>query len=162
MPPLVVHRLVLKKYTVLHDQLKQRWMGFTVSLHKSTVQLCCRLSLRTVKPLYRKGRLELPRVCRRFMSFISWVLPLRLCFPIVKSVSAVVVSHAEAGNVEAVTRSQGNCKEWFRFRAGRMTASRFKDAVGTESSQAFSLSHLIDVLSEKSPVLKCRHMRHIS
>ena len=49
--------------------------------------------------------------------------------------SAVTVSEAEARNVETVTRSQSNCKEWFRFRAGKVTASRFKAAARTDCSQ---------------------------
>ena len=34
-------------------------------------------------------------------------------------------------NVETVTRKQVKCKEWFKYRAGRVTASNFKEAATT-------------------------------
>ena len=40
--------------------------------------------------------------------------------------SDLKVTAEEAQNVEIVTKKQTGCKEWFRFRSGRITASKFK------------------------------------
>jgi hypothetical protein len=40
--------------------------------------------------------------------------------------SSVVVTEEEAVNCEIATREQANCKQWFHFRIGRITASRAK------------------------------------
>ncbi len=43
--------------------------------------------------------------------------------------SSISVTNDQATNIELSTRDQSKCKAWFRFRAGRITASKFKAAV---------------------------------
>ena len=45
--------------------------------------------------------------------------------------SNIKVDQRQADNVEMATRAQSKSKEWFRFRSGRITASRFKAACKT-------------------------------
>ena len=52
--------------------------------------------------------------------------------------SAVGVSPEEAKAVEIATRQQAHSKAWFDYRAGRITASKFKAAVRTDISQPSS------------------------
>ncbi len=43
--------------------------------------------------------------------------------------SSISVTNDQATNIELSTRDQSKCKAWFRFRAGRITASKFKAAL---------------------------------
>lgn len=45
------------------------------------------------------------------------------------------VTDQQTKNIEAATRDQAQSKDWFRFRAGRVTASRFKAAAHTDLTQ---------------------------
>lgn len=45
------------------------------------------------------------------------------------------ITDEQSRNIEASTRDQAQSKTWFRFRAGRVTASKFKAAVHTDLSQ---------------------------
>ena len=47
----------------------------------------------------------------------------------------LVITEKQANNVEVATREQTQSKMWFRYRTGRITASRFKAAVCTDMSQ---------------------------
>ena len=53
-------------------------------------------------------------------------------------------SFTQATNVEEMTRSQSNCRIWFQQRAGRITASRFRQILHTNCTQP---SVQIDLLS---------------
>jgi len=44
----------------------------------------------------------------------------------------IKVTKEQAQNVEIKTREQANCKEWFRFRSGRVTASKIKNVCSTK------------------------------
>ena len=57
--------------------------------------------------------------------------------------SDIKVDQHQADNVEIATREQSKSKEWFRFRSGRITASRFKAVCKTsveKPSQSLSKS----------------------
>lgn len=43
----------------------------------------------------------------------------------------ITVSHEESHNVEKLTREQSLCTQWFQFREGRLTASKFYDICHT-------------------------------
>ena len=45
------------------------------------------------------------------------------------------ITKEQASNIEASTRDQAKSKTWFRYRAGRVTASKFKAAAHTDLSQ---------------------------
>lgn len=45
------------------------------------------------------------------------------------------ITEQQCKNIEASTRTQAHSKLWFRFRAGRVTASKFKAACHTDLSQ---------------------------
>ncbi len=49
--------------------------------------------------------------------------------------SSISVTNDQATNIELSTRDQSKCKAWFRFRAGRITASKFKAAARTDYTQ---------------------------
>ena len=51
-----------------------------------------------------------------------------------KVFSAITVTAEEAKAVERLTKDQATSKQWFRYRAGRVTASRFKAATRTNPS----------------------------
>ena len=47
----------------------------------------------------------------------------------------LMITEQQCKNIEASTRTQAHSKLWFRFRAGRVTASKFKAACHTDLSQ---------------------------
>ena len=49
----------------------------------------------------------------------------------IKVYDSIAVTHQQATSLEKITRKQSNSKVWFRHRAGRITASRFKAASST-------------------------------
>ena len=49
--------------------------------------------------------------------------------------NALKITEEQAKNIEAATRDQVRSKEWFCYRAGRVTASKFKAAAHTDLSQ---------------------------
>ena len=49
----------------------------------------------------------------------------------VKVYDSISVTEQQATSLEKLTRKQSNSKIWFRHRAGRITASRFKAAAST-------------------------------
>ena len=55
---------------------------------------------------------------------------LRQCDDAFKKIS---VTREQAQKIESATRGQAQLKEWFQFMAGRITASRFKASVHTNS-----------------------------
>ena len=48
---------------------------------------------------------------------------------------SLAISEEQCKNIEVSTRAQANCKLWFHFRAGRITASKFKAACHTDFTQ---------------------------
>ena len=50
-----------------------------------------------------------------------------------KVFSDIQISLEQAKSLEALTRGQSNCKLWFQYRIGRITASKFKDVIHTEA-----------------------------
>jgi hypothetical protein len=48
---------------------------------------------------------------------------------------SLTITNEQARNIEASTRDQAQSKTWFRYRAGRVTASKFKAAAHTDLSQ---------------------------
>ena len=48
---------------------------------------------------------------------------------------SLAITNEQARNIEASTRDQTHSKMWFRYRAGRVTASNFKAAAHTDLSQ---------------------------
>ena len=50
--------------------------------------------------------------------------------------NSLKITSAQAKKIEALTRDQAGSKHWFRYRAGRVTASKFKAAART------NLAHL--------------------
>ena len=57
---------------------------------------------------------------------------LRVCDSVFESLK---VTDMQAKNIELSTRDQAQSKTWFRFRAGHVTASKFKAAAHTDLSQ---------------------------
>ena len=57
----------------------------------------------------------------------------------------LVITEKQANNVEVATREQTKSKMWFRYRTGRITASRFKAAVCTDVT-AISLLDQVHLL----------------
>ena len=56
----------------------------------------------------------------------------------------VTISEQQCKNIEVSTRDQAHSKLWFRFKAGRVTASKFKTACHTDLTQpSLSLIKLI-------------------
>lgn len=49
--------------------------------------------------------------------------------------SSITITAEQAVRLEEITRKQSNSKTWFRFRAGRVTASKFKAAASTNVAQ---------------------------
>ena len=49
--------------------------------------------------------------------------------------NALKITEEQARNIEGATRDQAFSKKWFRYRAGRVTASKFKAAAHTDLSQ---------------------------
>ena len=49
--------------------------------------------------------------------------------------NALKITEEQARNVEVATRDQACSKEWFRYRAGRVMASKFKATAHTDLSQ---------------------------
>lgn len=73
------------------------------------------------------------------------------------------VSPAMADHLEVLTRSQSKSREWFRYRAGRITASRFRQILHTDPHQP-SVSLVKNVcypeiqkFSTKATVWGCEH-----
>ena len=64
--------------------------------------------------------------------------------------SYLSVSAEEIKAVEELTRGQSSSKAWFQFRAGRVTASRFKAAACTDASQP-SASLILSISYPSSP-----------
>ncbi len=62
----------------------------------------------------------------------SYIDLLEQCETVFDSIS---ISHKQATNIEVATRDQAKSKLWFRFRSGRVTASRLKAACHTNLSQ---------------------------
>ena len=52
-----------------------------------------------------------------------------------KGISHEVVTSMMLNNLEMVTRKQTKSKEWFRYRAGRITASRYRQVLHTQISK---------------------------
>ena len=48
------------------------------------------------------------------------------------TVQNICISKEQAKQLELLTRGQSHCKLWYQYRAGRITASKFKDAVHTD------------------------------
>ena len=48
---------------------------------------------------------------------------------------SLTITNEQARNIEASTRDQAQSKTWFHYRAGRVTASKFKAAAHTDLSQ---------------------------
>ena len=48
---------------------------------------------------------------------------------------SLMITNEQARNIEVSTRDQVQSKTWFRYRAGRVTASKFKAAAHTDLSQ---------------------------
>ena len=44
-------------------------------------------------------------------------------------------SSEQTRSLEVITRGQSQCKLWYQYRAERITASKFKDAVHTDATQ---------------------------
>jgi len=51
-----------------------------------------------------------------------------------ESFLSITVTQQQAKNLEEATRTQADSKTWFRYRAGRVTASKFKAAARTNKS----------------------------
>ena len=49
--------------------------------------------------------------------------------------TSIKVTEAQAKHIESATRDRAQSTLWFRYRAGRVTASRFKAAVCTDLTQ---------------------------
>ena len=78
-------------------------------------------------PIYEKGILNDAAAMK-----LTYPDLLQKCEEVFSSVS---FSFSQAQLVEENTRMQSSCKIWFQQRAGRITASRFRDILHTDFSQ---------------------------
>ena len=58
-------------------------------------------------------------------------MPMRNCEHSASLFNGISVSEVQRKNVEKITRAESANKEWYQFRAGRVTVSRMKAACST-------------------------------
>ena len=85
-------------------------------------------------PVYEKGVIPKPLTNLNDAAAMRMTYPdlLQRCEEVFSSIS---FSFNQAQLVEENTRMQSNCKLWFQQRAGRITASRFREVLHTDFSQ---------------------------
>ena len=85
-------------------------------------------------PRCEKGILPLPLtdVFREEMLEAGYIDLLKVCEDVFDNLS---INHEQAQKLEEATRNQSQSKLWFKYRAGRVTASRFKAAAHTDVTQ---------------------------
>ena len=105
-------------------------------------------------PIYEKGVIPKPLTDLNDTAAMRMAYPdlLQRCEEVFSSIS---FSFNQAHLVEENTRMQSNCKLWIQQRAGRITASRFRETLHTDFSQPSTVTNQKYLLSSRAPDHYC-------